>query len=191
VSLRVSPDGKRLAFDTNDGKDAAIWIYDLSGASQPRRLTLEGRNRFPVWSADSRRVLFQSDRDGALGLYLQGADSGAAERLTAPEAGTVHFPESWSPADDRFSFSVVRGTSASLWTFSVRDKQASRFGNAQSIEPFNSDYSHDGRWLAYTLRDGKNANIFVEPFPATGDRYQITIGNGHHHPAWLPGRDTL
>jgi eukaryotic-like serine/threonine-protein kinase len=190
VSIRVSPDGKRLAFDTDDGKEAAIWIYDLSGASQPRRLTLEGRNRSPVWSADSRRVLFQSDRDGGLGLYVQGADTGAAERLTTPGAGTAHVPESWSPAEDRFSFSVVRGTSASLWTFSVRDKQASRFGNAQSTNPFNSDFSHDGRWLAYTLRDGNRANIFVEPFPATGDRYQITTDNGHH-PLWLPGKDIL
>jgi Tol biopolymer transport system component len=189
-SIRLSPDGKRLAFDTDDGREAAIWIYDLSGAGQPRRLTHEGRNRFPVWSADSRRVVFQSDRDGGLGLYWQGADTGAAERLTTPEAGTAHVPDSWSPTADRFSFSVVRGNSASLWTFSVRDKQASRFGNAQSTAPFNSDFSHDGRWLAYTLRDGISANIFVEPFPATGDRYQITTGNGHH-PVWLPVKETL
>src|SRR5262249_52369366 len=127
VSLRVSPDGKRLAFDTDDGKDAAIWIYDMGGATQPRRLTLEGRNRFPVWSADSRRVLFQSDRDGGLGLYWQGVDAGAAERLTTPDAATAHVPDSWSPDGDRFSFSVIRGTSASLWTFSMRERQAMRF----------------------------------------------------------------
>jgi eukaryotic-like serine/threonine-protein kinase len=162
----------------------------MGGATQPRRLTLEGRNRFPVWSADSRRVLFQSDRDGGLGLYWQGVDAGAAERLTTPDAATAHVPDSWSPDGDRFTFSIIRGTSASLWTFSMRERQAVRFGNAQSTTPFNSEFSPDGHWLAYTLRDGSTANIFVEPFPATGDRYQITTFNGHH-PVWVPGTNTL
>ena len=41
------------------------------------------------------------------------------------------------------------------------------------------------RWLAYTLRMGNLANVYVEPSPATGAKYQITTGNGHH-PVWLP-----
>lgn len=46
-------------------------------------------------------------------------------------------------------------------------------------------FSPDGRWVAYTLRGG-GANIYVEPFPATGAKHQITTDNGHH-PVWLPG----
>jgi hypothetical protein len=39
--------------------------------------------------------------------------------------------------------------------------------------------------VAYTLR-GQGADIYVEPFPATGGgKRQITTGNGHH-PVWLP-----
>ena len=188
-TLRVSPDGKRLAFDTDDSHDAAIWIYDLSGTSQPRRLTFGGRNQYPVWSADGRRIAFQSDRDGALGLYWQAADSGVAERLTTAEPGTAHVPESWSSTGN-LSFSVARGASTSLWTFSESEKKASRFGRAESTAPFNSSFSPDGRWLAYTLRPGNSANIFVEPFPATGDQHQITTINGHH-PVWLPRQKWL
>src|SRR5262249_61013561 len=33
---RVSPDGKRIAFGTDDGKDAVVWIYELSGATAIR-----------------------------------------------------------------------------------------------------------------------------------------------------------
>ena len=65
---RLSPDGKRIAFGTDDGKDAIVWIYDVAGASSARRLTLGGRNRVPVWSADGERVAFQSTADGDLGL---------------------------------------------------------------------------------------------------------------------------
>jgi hypothetical protein len=51
-SPRISPDGTRVAIESDDGKDAIVWVYDLAGASAMRRLTFGGRNRFPVWSAD-------------------------------------------------------------------------------------------------------------------------------------------
>ena len=71
---RVSPDGTRIAFGTDDGKEAIVWIYDLSGTSAMQRLTSGGNNRFPIWSADSKRVAFQSDRDGDLAIFWQPAD---------------------------------------------------------------------------------------------------------------------
>ena len=95
---RVSPDEKRLAFEASDGKEAFIAVYELSGESSVRRLTFGGNNRFPVWSGDSRRVAFQSDREGDAAVFWQSADGGTAERLTTPAGrGAVHVPESWSP----------------------------------------------------------------------------------------------
>jgi serine/threonine-protein kinase len=185
TSIRVSPDGRQLAFGVEDAREANIWLYDMGGNAAPRRLTFGGMNRFPVWSADSGSVLFQSDREGDLGIFRQRADgTGTAERLTKAESGVAHIPESWSRREDRFSFSVMQGgRQASLWTFSMKDKMAARFGDAQSTSPFNSAFSPDGRWIAYTLR-GEGANIFVEPFPATGAKHQITTENGHH-PVWV------
>ncbi|MEO7134339.1 MAG: protein kinase, partial [Vicinamibacterales bacterium] len=74
---RVSPDGTRIAFGTDDGKEAIVWIYDLAGTTSRRRLTFGGNNRFPIWSADGKRVAFQSDRDGDLAIFLQPADGPA------------------------------------------------------------------------------------------------------------------
>ena len=82
----MSPDGTRIAFGTDDGKEAIIYIYDLSGASGMQRLTFGGNNRFPIWSADSKRVAFQSDRDGDLAIFWQPADGG--RRRTPHEART-------------------------------------------------------------------------------------------------------
>jgi len=78
---RVSPDGKRVAFGTDDGKDANIWVYELGGTIAPRQLTVGGANRYPVWSADGERVAFQSNREGDFGVFWQRADgAGTAER---------------------------------------------------------------------------------------------------------------
>ena len=106
---RVSPDGTRLAFGTSDGKQAVISTYELSGASAVRQLTFEGNNRFPIWSADGLRVAFQSDRQGDPAVFWQAADGGTAERLTTPDPGTSHTPESWSPDGDVLLFSATKG----------------------------------------------------------------------------------
>jgi serine/threonine protein kinase len=103
-------------------------------------MTFGGMNRFPIWSPDSKSVLFLSDREGDFAIYLQRADgSGTAERVTKPEKNVAHIPGSWSPRDDRFSFSAVQSNrQVTLWTFSMKDKMAVRFGDAQSTSPFNS-----------------------------------------------------
>jgi Tol biopolymer transport system component len=44
----MSPDGTRIAFATDDGKEAIVWIYDLFGNAPRRRLTFGGNNRVPV-----------------------------------------------------------------------------------------------------------------------------------------------
>ena len=94
---------QRIAFGTDDGDEAIVWIYDLSGIGPMRRLTFGGNNRFPVWSADGAHVAFQSDRAGDLAIFWQPVDgTGTAERLTTPVNGTSHVPESWSPRGEQF-----------------------------------------------------------------------------------------
>jgi serine/threonine-protein kinase len=184
---RVSPDGKRLVYAIDNGKDASVWTYDLSGATAPRRLTFEGRNRFPIWSSDAERVAFQSDREGDLGIFWQRADgTDQAARLTKPETGTFHAPESWSPDGKSFLFRVGKDlSSVSLWTFSMKDKTAVAFGNVRSSGPTNAIFSPNGRWVAYTASGTAESGIFLLPFPLTGAKYQISSGAGIH-PIWSP-----
>jgi len=85
---RVSPDARHIAFESDDGKDANIWIWDVDGKGAARRLTFGGSNRSPAWSADSQRVAYQSDRGGDFGIFWQRADgTGAPERLTTAQPG--------------------------------------------------------------------------------------------------------
>ena len=100
----------RLAIGSDDGKEAAVWIYRLGETSALQRLTLEGRNRFPIWSPDGARVAFQSDRGGDLAIYVQRVDgTGRAERLTKAGNGESHVPESWSPDGRYILLSVAEG----------------------------------------------------------------------------------
>jgi dipeptidyl aminopeptidase/acylaminoacyl peptidase len=187
---RVSPDGKRIVFSTDDGKDAVVWIYELSGATAMRRLTFGGKNRFPIWSVDGQRVAFQSDREGDLGIFWQAADgSGTAERLTKADAGTSHIPESWSPKEDAFLFRVTKGPDVSLSLFSLKERKATSFGSIRSASPTDAVFSPDGRWVAYSAQTvNENRVVYVQPFPPTGATYQLPVleAGGYRHPRWSP-----
>jgi len=194
---RVSSDGQRIVIGIENGKDADLWTYDLSGATAMRKLTFGGRNRFPVWSPDSQYIAFQSDREGDAAIFRQRADTGGnAERLTKPEPGTQHVPESWSRSGI-ISFSVQSGARFSLSTLSLSDKRVTHFPGVESNVVAGSAFSPNGKWIAYqagevAIGGGNNVAAFVEPFPPTGDKYQVspTNRNGFHQ-FWSRDGDEL
>ena len=65
---RVSPDGKRVVFGTDDGRQAIIYTYELSGVSPMQPEPLVGNGRSAIWSPDGWLVS-QSDREGDAGIW--------------------------------------------------------------------------------------------------------------------------
>jgi serine/threonine-protein kinase len=189
---RISPNGKQLAFALGEGAESNIWVYDLSGNSSMSRLTFGGANDYPIWSADGERILFQSDREGDNGIFWQRADhSGTAERLTKAQDAN-HRPESWPPKSPHFSFSSFQGffsnQESSVWTFSAQDRKAGSFVTFPQSNQIRSYLSPDGRWIVYQSDETRpkfNFEIYVKPYPANNEKYQITKGGGTN-PLWSP-----
>jgi Tol biopolymer transport system component len=187
---RVSPDGKTLAVSRLDGTSSDIWLYDLSGQTEMRRLTFGGATSFPIWSADSLRVTYQSSRDGDRGLWWQFADGRDVERLTKANKEEAHQPESWSPDGKHLLYSVFSGSTYTLWVYSVDRKTSEPFGKVQSAETLSATYSPDGRWVAYAFTEraggtaSPNRGVFVEPFPSTGEKHQTPKTTLDYHPVW-------
>ncbi len=191
---RVSHDGKWIAVEATDGQSEDIWLYERSGRSAMRRLTSSGRNRYPLWSSDSTFVAFQSEQDGNRGLFRQRADgSGTAERLTTPDAGTSHVPNSWARDGRSLFYEVVKdtGLARELWVLTLDDKRRMRVGDIQTpnLSTVEATLSPNGRWLAYrSLVNGAPA-VSVQPFPTTGA--SIAIAETAVHPVWSPDGRTL
>jgi serine/threonine-protein kinase len=195
LAPRVSPDGASVVFYTDDTREAIVWLYQLSGGTAMRRLTFGGRNQFPIWSSDGQWVAFQSDREGDRAIFRQRADgSGAAERLTKPEAGVDHVPNAFSRDGAFLLYSVVdsaiNGRRGPLWTLSMKDRTATVFVTEHSNSLVEGVFSPDGHWVAYHARPGTTgpAQTYLQPFPPTGAKY--LVGNGGH-PYWSPKGDQL
>ena len=77
---RLSPDGTsilvRIAEDTTD-----IWSYEIERGALTR-LTSEGYEDGPLWTADGKAILYESNKSGGSALYRQPlAGKGEAVRL--------------------------------------------------------------------------------------------------------------
>ena len=74
-----------------------------SDGTNPRRLTNHsGRDEFPSWSPDGRRLAFESYRDGNREIYVMGSDGTNPHRLTNHAAWDVE--PSWSPDGRHIAF---------------------------------------------------------------------------------------
>jgi eukaryotic-like serine/threonine-protein kinase len=186
-SPRVSPNGQSLAWWTEDANENNVWVYGLSSGTAPaRRLTFGGRNYRPIWTKDSQRIAFRSDCEGDQALFCQAADgSGSAERLFKSEQGMRLQSESWLPDGRALIFSAV---GVGIWMVAP--------GSPEKPKPLlaaggNPNLSPDGRWLAYYSTESGRSEVYVQPFPITGGKYQVSTRGGDNA-LWSPdGKQAL
>jgi Tol biopolymer transport system component len=181
VFPRLSPDGRRLAV-TLQGQEVQLWLYDLSRETLTR-FAFEGKmNSNPVWTPDGKRIAFNSNKEGPANLFWQLADgSGGLERLTTSEY--LHFPMSWSPNGRVLAFVEVTPTTGyDLWTLGLGDRKAQPFLRTQFNESV-PQFSPDGNWLAYTSNETGRWEVYVQPYPSSGGKWQISTEGGTE-PVW-------
>jgi Tol biopolymer transport system component len=128
--------------------------------------------------------VFTSDREGDEALFWLDASAGAAERLVKVEQGIVPQAEAWSPDGKLLIFTNRTGPDGagqnlgiSTWSVGTDEKPALIIKPPAS----NASLSPDGKWLAYQGR----GEVYVEPFPPTGEKHQMTT-NGGDNPLWSP-----
>ena len=183
----MSPDGKRLAVTTEDN---VVSTYELSAGGALQRLTFGNKNSNPVWSRpDGKYLFFTSDRDGESVLYQQLADgTGVAEALTTPEKDVLPLAESVESSGKVLAFTKRQGAQASVWFLPLDgDRKPKPLVNAPSGAQSHAAFSSNGRWLAYTSTElrADRPQIFVQPYPSTGEKHQVSTDGGTY-PLWSP-----
>ena len=191
---RVSPDATRLVVERVDHGQRQLFVYDLSGETQIQQLTQEGNNYLPIWTPDSRRVAFTSDRDGTSSLWWRRTDgSEIAEPLTTAVEGTAHHATSWSPDGQILAFEKETAGDMDIWTLSLYTKEEEPFDVTQGSSQGSATFSPNGEWLAYhSGESGLVTEIYVQPYPPTGPKYPIAqTGELKVEPSWSPDGSEL
>jgi eukaryotic-like serine/threonine-protein kinase len=178
---RFSPDGQRIVVERIDTAEGSsdLWIFDIGRDSASRLTRSEAPDVKPVWSPDGTQVAFSSKRETTYQIFSKPVDSTEEARPLVTRDGNL-FVESWS-ADGRFlSATLLR---QGLWVFPADSREqpwAVRTGDAAT---WQSAFSPDGRWIAYASSESGHPEIYVEPLPPTGSRWQVST-NGGAEPYW-------
>jgi eukaryotic-like serine/threonine-protein kinase len=192
---RLSPDGKRVAFETRErsGADGArLWIAELSDLAGRRPVAnpVGPVDWAPMWSLDGARLVFIVSSERGDAIYSRRADgSDTPEHLIDARSA-----EGWMPGGKQMRFLTLKEEGGN------RDYDISLFDmSSHAITPLvggpgsaqhSSAVSPDGRWLAYASNETGRYELWLEPLPRTGMRYQITRDGGSH-PLWLPDGRSL
>jgi eukaryotic-like serine/threonine-protein kinase len=184
---RVSPDGRRVAVAIQE-QEAQIWQYDLARETLTR-LTFEGNNNVaPSWTPDGKRIAFISNSAGAQNIFWLLADgSGGLERLATSQYTQV--PMSWSADGQMLAFLEVNpSTGYDIWVLRMAERKAEPFLRTSFNESVPR-FSRDGHWLAYISNESGRYEVYVQPFPGPGGKWQISTEGGTE-PVWNPnGRE--
>jgi serine/threonine-protein kinase len=181
--MRLSPDGTRIALDIRDQQND-IWIWDLTRQTLTPLTFDPAVDRYPVWTPDSRRIIFASTRDGGLNLYWQAADgTGSVERL-ADAGPAFQIPNSVSP-DGSSLLSNQSGDIGVLPLAKTKSRNdrgprpVVRLLMKTPVTEDNAEISSDGRWLAYQSAESGQPQIYVRPYPNVEDgRWQVSTDGG-------------
>jgi serine/threonine-protein kinase len=196
---QISPDGKKLAIDMNDGKGRDVWIYEWDRDTLTRFSFGIGNDTKPIWTPDGRRMVFASSRGDKVtqNLYWQFADgTGDVQRLT--ESKNPQTLGSWHPSGKFLAFQELRPQSG--WDLMILPMEGDESTGWKPGKPtvFLGDplieqepiFSPDGRWIAYQASESGRIEIYVRPFPGPGGKWQISTDGGAN-PMWSRTRNEL
>ena len=110
--------------------------------------------------------------------------NGALEESIVPNSGACN---SWSHDGRYLSFwryggKTNPGTDIYIYD-SVKDTVTVFCDDAGA--QLASQFSPDGRWIAYASQENIQRNIYLQPFPPNGTKHQVTIDGGDA-PHWWP-----
>ncbi len=141
----VSPDGKRILFESNRSGHDEIWVSDVNGANAVALTAFEGAiTGSPRWSPDGSQIAFDSGASGHPEIYVMDTNGGNRRQLTRD--GQVNLMPCWSADGKWIYFTSLRSGNRQIW------KMPSGGGPATAVTQGGGTAavaSSDGRWIWY------------------------------------------
>ena len=171
---------RKAAVTTGANATGDIWVFDLRGAAQPRKMTFEGDDASPLWSKDGSRLFFYSIREGTRGIYELPADGSRGE----PQRIGSGMPLDVSPDGAVLLTSRVgAATRGDISTLSLRGDNTEKPWLATPFDEGEAKFSPDGEWVAYTSDETGAVEVWVRPFSGAGAPVRVSPQGGRQ-PRW-------
>ncbi len=186
-----SPDGTRLAFNSDRGGNLDIWELELATGAVRRLIVAAGDDWDPAYTRDGKHVLWSSNRSGNYEVWSAEADGGRARRLS--DDGVDAENPTATPDGAWIVYSSANPAKSGVWKVRPDGKEAQLVVAGALGVP---ELSPDGLWIAcidtgnnllrvVALSDGAEvATITLPPSVPLG---LLALGRSR----WIPGSSTL
>jgi eukaryotic-like serine/threonine-protein kinase len=187
VSIRLSPDDKRVAYAAaTEGADD-IWTHDLERNVRVRLTTDPNVDHVPVWSPDGARIVFDKHTGQGSSLYEIPSSGAVPEReLFKSENSDFIAASDWSRDGKMIVFqrSATGNPPWSLWGLRLDGDRKAFPYRVTAADNVSATLSPNGRWLAYATNESGTYQVVVQPFPdPSGGKWQVSATSGSF-PVW-------
>ncbi|QOY85856.1 winged helix-turn-helix domain-containing protein [Paludibaculum fermentans] len=189
----VSPDGLKLAFESNRSGFTEIWTSNVDGTNLTQ-ITSMGHpiTGSPSWSPDNRTIAFDSRAGGVPRIYLVPAGGGKVEALTSSNEMSV--TPAWSADGAWIYFTSDRTGRPEVWRIPSSGGTPQQVSTTGGFSPSTSAgkmilYSANRSWVT-TLKslnvETREEKVLATDairrsyYPAADGVYYIAAGAGGH-----------
>ncbi|HET9384551.1 MAG TPA: protein kinase [Gemmatimonadales bacterium] len=189
--VRLFDAGRRLMTQANAVGDRGLWLIDEQGRAL--RPIAGDVTVSPTPSPDGKSVVFTVPTEKE--WLMQRAGVAGDDRVTvlAPDPAAFKFVTDW--AADLVLLSVVSQTSRiDIWSLRVNPDGTPAPGAVAKPYLQTLAQESDGRiapaqsprWVAYVSDESGQVEVYLQSFPASGEKLAISSGGGGS-PVWGPG----
>ena len=172
-------DGSSVVFAVREGPGQGIYIRNPDGVNEVRLTDLADYS--PVWSPNSHKIAFVSDRDGNPEIYVMNSDATELKRIT--ESSGKEYDIAWSPDGRKLAFTSDRDGNPEIYVVDVRGGETSRL-TRNGVRDDQPVWSRDGKSIAFvSYLDGDGEIVMMD---TDGKNQQRLTNNGYddHSPTW-------
>ena len=182
--LRLSSDGGRV-LATRDGD---IWIYDLA-SGRSSRVTRDGVSQMGVWNPAGSQVAYSSAKSGNMEAWITSSPGSGQPRQLTTLGGQVHV-DAFSPDGRTLTLHHHRleRPAPILMLALDRDSAKPEVFLEGDFNAEGANFSPDGRYVAYLSQETGQREIYIRPYPGTGEQVTVSVGGGRE-PVWAKNGD--
>jgi Tol biopolymer transport system component/DNA-binding winged helix-turn-helix (wHTH) protein len=182
----LSPDGKKIAFESNRLGFWDIWTCASDGSSCEQVTSLHGTAGRARWSPNGRYLAFEFHPKERSEIYLAEVPGGVP-RLLPTIPGADNLSPSWSRDGKWLYFASKRGLEAfQLWRIAVQGGVPTKLTNNGGISPVESP---DGRFLYYSKYE--RGGIWRMPVEGGDETEVLPEVDGDSWPNWAITSDGI
>ncbi len=187
-----SPDGTRIAFDSNQSGNDDIFVMNHDGTRQKRLTSSEASELWPTWSPDGRRIAYGKGTQ----LWVMGADGSHKRKIYRAPGENVMLSD-WSPDGRWIAFTIGSHPRVSDWDIYVIRPDGSGLKKLISTaeDEGGLEWSSDGTKIAFHRFFGASCNpatacnwdVFTARADGKGEvNLTDTPLNAEYGPTWSP-----